>query len=59
LVIGMAAAAACPPGAMLKTDWAWGSTGWVAVLVLLRRPMGELCGCGRHSGGRCRRRSGR
>ena len=43
LLIGLAAAAACPPGAMLKTDWAWGSTGWVAVLALLRRPMGELC----------------
>lgn len=44
LFIGLAVAAACPPGAMLKTDWAWGSAGWVAVLALLRRPIGELCG---------------
>jgi hypothetical protein len=37
-------AATCPPNAMLKTDWAWGTAGWVAVLVLLRRPFAELCG---------------
>lgn len=42
LVTGVIAAAACPAGQMLKTDWAWGAVGWVGVLVLLRRPLAEL-----------------
>ena len=42
LVISTAAAACCPPTQMLETDWAWGTAGWVGVLVLLRRPLGEL-----------------
>jgi hypothetical protein len=41
---GAVVAAMCPPDAMLKTDWGWGSAGWVAVLALLRRPLAELCG---------------
>ena len=44
LLAGTAAAAACPADQMLKTDWAWGAVGWVGVLVLLRRPFGELAG---------------
>jgi hypothetical protein len=44
VVISAVVAAACPPDALLKTDWAWGSAGWIAVLALLRRPMRELCG---------------
>jgi hypothetical protein len=44
LAAGTAAAAACPAAEMLKTDWAWGSVGWVGVLVLLRRPIAELAG---------------
>jgi hypothetical protein len=44
LVAGTAAAAACPSADMLKTDWAWGTVGWVGVLVLLRRPFAELAG---------------
>ncbi|MGI8450171.1 MAG: hypothetical protein ACR2MP_23935, partial [Streptosporangiaceae bacterium] len=42
LVISAAAAAACPPAQMLETNWAWGTAGWVGVLVLLRRPLSEL-----------------
>ncbi len=42
LVISTAAAAACPPARMLETNWSWGTAGWVGVLVLLRRPLGEL-----------------
>jgi hypothetical protein len=42
LVISTAAAAACPPAQMLETNWAWGTAGWVGVLVLLRRPLSEL-----------------
>jgi hypothetical protein len=44
LVAGTAAAAACPAAQLLKTDWAWGAVGWVGVLVMLRRPFGELAG---------------
>ena len=44
LVAGTVATAACPAAQMLKTDWAWGAVGWVGVLVLLRRPFGELAG---------------
>lgn len=44
LVAGTIATAACPPGQMLATDWAWGSIGWIGVLVLLRRPLAELAG---------------
>lgn len=42
MVTGTAAAAACPAAEMLKTDWGWGSVGWAGVVVLLRRPLGEL-----------------
>jgi hypothetical protein len=42
LAAGTIATAACPPGRMLATDWAWGSIGWIGVLVLLRRPLAEL-----------------
>lgn len=42
LVISTAVAATCPPGRMLETNWAWGTAGWVMVLVLLRRPLAEL-----------------
>jgi len=44
LAAATAAAAACPAGQLLKTDWGWGAAGWVGVLVLLRRPFGELAG---------------
>jgi hypothetical protein len=42
LVISTAVAAGCPPAQMLATNWAWGTAGWVGVLVLLRRPLPEL-----------------
>ena len=42
IVISTAVAAACPPGRMIQTDWAWGTAGWIGVLVLLRRPLPEL-----------------
>ncbi|HEX3387454.1 MAG TPA: hypothetical protein VHT94_00305 [Streptosporangiaceae bacterium] len=42
LVISTAAAATCPPAHMLEFNWSWGTAGWVGVLVLLRRPLGEL-----------------
>jgi hypothetical protein len=42
LAISTAVAATCPPDQMLATDWAWGTAGWVGVLVLLRRPLAEL-----------------
>jgi hypothetical protein len=42
LVTSAIAAAACPSGQMLKTDWAWGAAGWAGVLVLLHRPLTEL-----------------
>jgi hypothetical protein len=37
-----ASAAASPAGQMLAVNWAWGSAGWIAVLVLLRRRFPEL-----------------
>ncbi len=42
LTISTAVAVACPPAQMLETNWAWGTAGWVGVLVLLRRPLAEL-----------------
>jgi hypothetical protein len=42
IMTSTAVAAACPTDQMLKTDWGWGSAGWVGVLVLLRRPFAEL-----------------
>ena len=42
LAVTIAGAAGCPAGQLLRTDWAWGTAGWVGVLVLLRRPVGEL-----------------
>jgi hypothetical protein len=44
LAVTIAGAAGCPAGQLLRTDWAWGTAGWVGVLVLLRRPVGELAG---------------
>jgi hypothetical protein len=42
LAASTAAAAASPAGQMLALNWAWGSAGWTAVLVLLRRRFAEL-----------------
>jgi hypothetical protein len=42
LVASTAAAAATPAGQMLALNWAWGSAGWIGVLVLLRRRFAEL-----------------
>jgi hypothetical protein len=42
LAAGTAAAAASPAGQMLAVNWAWGSAGWIGVLVLLRRRFAEL-----------------
>ncbi|MGI9007265.1 MAG: hypothetical protein ACR2FU_13905, partial [Streptosporangiaceae bacterium] len=44
LAASTAAAAASPAGQMLAVNWAWGSTGWTGVLVLLRRRFAELAG---------------
>jgi hypothetical protein len=37
-----ASAAASPAGQLLAVNWAWGSAGWICVLVLLRRRFAEL-----------------
>jgi hypothetical protein len=42
LAASTAAAAASPASQMLAVNWAWGSAGWIAVLVLLRRRFAEL-----------------
>jgi hypothetical protein len=42
LAASTAAAAASPAAQMLAVNWAWGSAGWIGVLVLLRRPFAEL-----------------
>jgi hypothetical protein len=42
LAASTAAAAASPAGQMLAVNWAWGSAGWMGVLVLLRRRFAEL-----------------
>jgi hypothetical protein len=42
LAASTVAAAASPAGQMLAVNWAWGSAGWMGVLVLLRRRFGEL-----------------
>jgi hypothetical protein len=42
LAASTAAAAASPASHMLAANWAWGSAGWTAVLVLLRRRFSEL-----------------
>ena len=42
LAASTAAAVASPAGQMLAVNWAWGSAGWIGVLVLLRRPFAEL-----------------
>src|ERR1700761_7595269 len=42
LAASTAAAAARPAGYMLAANWAWGSAGWIGVLVLLRRRFAEL-----------------
>jgi hypothetical protein len=42
LAASTAAAAASPAGQVLAVNWAWGSAGWIGVLVLLRRRFSEL-----------------
>jgi len=42
LAASTAAAAASPASQMLAVEWAWGSAGWIGVLVLLRRRFSEL-----------------
>ncbi|MFL6128576.1 MAG: hypothetical protein ACJ73E_05875, partial [Mycobacteriales bacterium] len=42
LAAGVAATLACPSEALIDADWAWGGMGWVAVLVLHRRPLREF-----------------
>ena len=42
LAASTAAAAASPDSHMLAVNWAWGSAGWIGVLVLLRRRFAEL-----------------
>jgi hypothetical protein len=42
LAASTAAAAASPAGQMLAVNWAWGSAGWIGVMVLLRRRFAEL-----------------
>jgi hypothetical protein len=42
LVASTASAAASPAGQMLAVNWAWGSAGWIGVLVLHRRRLAEL-----------------
>jgi hypothetical protein len=42
LVASTAAAVASPAGQMLGVNWAWGSAGWMGLLVLLRRRFSEL-----------------
>ncbi len=42
LAASTAAAAASPAGQVLAVNWAWGSAGWIGVLVLLRRRFAEL-----------------
>jgi hypothetical protein len=42
LAASTASAAASPAGQMLAVNWAWGSAGWIGVLVLLRRRFIEL-----------------
>jgi hypothetical protein len=42
LVASTASAAESPAGHMLAVNWAWGSAGWTAVLVLHRRRLAEL-----------------
>jgi hypothetical protein len=42
LAASTAAAAASPASEMLAVNWAWGSAGWIGVLVLLRRRFTEL-----------------
>ncbi len=42
LAASTAAAAASPADQMLAVNWAWGSAGWIGVLVLLRRRFSEL-----------------
>jgi hypothetical protein len=42
LVACTASAAESPAGQMLAVNWAWGSAGWTAVLVLHRRRLAEL-----------------
>jgi hypothetical protein len=44
LAVTLAGAADCTAGQLLKADWAWGTAGWLGVLVLLRRPLAELAG---------------
>ena len=42
LLVSTVVAAGCPRAHMLAADWGWVIAGWIAVLVLLRRPLTEL-----------------
>jgi hypothetical protein len=42
LAASTASAAASPAGQMLAVNWAWGTAGWIGVLVLVRRRFAEL-----------------
>jgi hypothetical protein len=42
LAASTASAATSPAGQMLAVNWAWGSAGWIGVLVLFRRRFAEL-----------------
>jgi hypothetical protein len=42
LTINAVVAFTCPQDRVLETDWAWGSAGWAAVVLLLRRPLRAL-----------------
>lgn len=42
LAASTAAEVAAPAGQMLAVNWSWGSAGWTAVLMLLRRRFAEL-----------------
>jgi len=42
VAISTVVAAGCPRDHMLAADWGWGIAGWIAVLVLLRRPLADL-----------------
>lgn len=44
LAASTAAEVASPAGQMLAVNWSWGSAGWTAVLVLLRRRAAALAG---------------
>lgn len=42
LAAGAMVLAVCPPGEILRIDWAWATVGLIGVLLLLHRPAAEL-----------------